>query len=272
MKKEVRTFCFDEELQIEAYRFEKILHPFPNHFHDHYVVGFIREGKRKMSCGNKQYELEPGDITLFNPGQNHACLPVSDLTMNYYGLNINPLVMEKLVEEITGTAYLPSFTQPLISDTELHCHIYHINEMIMEGSEEFEKEELLLCLISLLIEKYSQPFSEEMTECLDEIESACRFIEDNYAAHMTLDDICKAAALSKSTLLRAFTRTKGITPYRYLETIRINRAKELLEQGVSPIDTAIQTGFSDQSHFNRFFRLFIGVTPGVYRDIFEKRG
>ena len=30
--------------------------------------------------------------------------------------------------------------------------------MIMEGSEEFEKEELLLCLISLLIEKYSQPF------------------------------------------------------------------------------------------------------------------
>ena len=163
MKKEVRTFCFDEELQIEAYRFEKILHPFPNHFHDHYVVGFIREGKRKMSCGNKEYELEPGDITLFNPGQNHACLPISDLTMNYYGLNISPLVMEKLVEEITGTAYLPSFTQPLVSDTELHCHIYHINEMIMEGSEEFEKEELLICMISLLIEKYSQPFSEEET-------------------------------------------------------------------------------------------------------------
>ena len=61
-----------------------------------------------MSCGNKEYELEPGDITLFNPGQNHACLPISNLTMNYYGLNISPLVMEKLVEEITGTAYLPS--------------------------------------------------------------------------------------------------------------------------------------------------------------------
>ena len=142
----------------------------------------------------------------------------------------------------------------------------------MEGSEEFEKEELLLCLISLLIERYSQPVCEEERECLDEIASACQFIEGNYALHMTLDDICKAAALSKSTLLRAFTRTKGITPYRYLETIRINRAKELLEQGVSPIDTAVQTGFSDQSHFNRFFRQFIGVTPGVYRDIFEKRG
>lgn len=272
MNKEVRTFCFDEELKIEAYRFEEILQPFPNHFHDHYVVGFIREGRRKMSCANKDYQLGSGDITLFNPGQNHACLPAGDATMNYYGLNISPDIMKKLTEEVTGEAYLPSFLQPKVSDEELHCYIYQINEMIMEGSEEFEKEELLLCLISILIERYSQPFSRCEAENLTEIQRACDFIDENFASHMTLDDICRASALSKSTLLRVFTRVKGITPYRYLETVRINKAKDLLEQGVSPIDAAMQTGFSDQSHFNRFFRLFIGVTPGVYRDIFEKRG
>jgi transcriptional regulator GlxA family with amidase domain len=55
-----------------------------------------------------------------------------------------------------------------------------------------------------------------------------------------------------------------------LENIRINEAKKLLEQGVPPVDAALQTGFSDQSHFTNFFNMFIGLAPGIYRDIFIK--
>ena len=43
MKKETRTVVYDEELRIEAYRFEGIVQPFPNHFHEHYVIGFANE-------------------------------------------------------------------------------------------------------------------------------------------------------------------------------------------------------------------------------------
>ena len=42
---------------------------------------------------------------------------------------------------------------------------------------------------------------------------------------ITLDRLCRCAHLSKSTLLRAFTREKGVTPYRYLEAVRIGEAK-----------------------------------------------
>ncbi|MGO0916449.1 hypothetical protein ACTPEM_25625, partial [Clostridioides difficile] len=41
---------------------------------------------------------------------------------------------------------------------------------------------------------------------------------------------------NKYSLLRNFTKLKGITPYRYLENIRVNKAKKLLEKGVEPID------------------------------------
>ena len=74
--------------------------------------------------------------------------------------------------------------------------------------------------------------------------------------------------MSKSTLLRAFAKSKGVTPYSYLENIRIGKAKKLLEQGVPPIEAALQTGFSDQSHFTNYFNRFIGLAPGIYRDIF----
>lgn len=80
--------------------------------------------------------------------------------------------------------------------------------------------------------------------------------------------------LSKSTLLRAFTKSKGITPYRYLETVRINEAKKLLGQGMAPVEVAVRTGFADQSHFTNYFTSFIGLTPGCYNEIFspKKRG
>ena len=78
--------------------------------------------------------------------------------------------------------------------------------------------------------------------------------------------------MSKSTLLRAFVRSKGVTTYSYLESIRIGKAKKLLKQGVPPVEAALQTGFSDQSHFTNYFNRFIGLSPGMYRDIFKNTG
>ena len=48
-------------------------------------------------------------------------------------------------------------------------------------------------------------------------------------------------------------------------------AKVLLGKGMQPVEAAMQTGFSDQSHFTNYFTRFIGLVPGVYRDIFFDR-
>lgn len=94
-------------------------------------------------------------------------------------------------------------------------------------------------------------------------------MDTQYAEPLTLAQLCNCAGLSKSTLLRAFTQSKGMTPYRYLQTVRIGNAKKLLEQGATLMDAALGTGFYDQSHFSKFFTQFIGLAPGTYRDIFK---
>lgn len=270
MKKEIRTVVYDEELEIEAYRFEGIMKPFPNHFHEYYVIGFVENGQRVLSCKNREYIIDKGSIVLFNPGDNHSCVQNDDGTLDYRGFNISREMMIRLAEEVTGRRELPGFSKNVIYDEEAACYLHSLHEMIMNGIEDFGKEEKLLFLISTLIQKYGQPFEQCISECREEIEKACEFIEQNYRSHICLDQICRYANISKSTLLRAFTKSKGITPYRYLETIRINEAKKLLGQGVQPIDTALRTGFSDQSHFTNYFSSFIGLTPGVYCEIFDK--
>lgn len=271
MKNETRTVVYDDELRIEACRFKNILQPFPNHFHEYYVIGFIEDGERCLSCKNREYIIKKGNIVLFNPGDNHACVQSDNGTLDYRGFNITKEVMLDLTEEAVGKRELPGFTKNVILDEEAACYLYPLHELVMKGSCEFEKEENLLLLLSLLIKRYGQTFESCIPECRQEIERACAFIEEHFAERIYLEQICRHAGLSKSTLLRAFTKSKGITPYGYLENIRIGKAKKLLEAGVPPIEAAMQTGFSDQSHFTNYFSRYIGVAPGLYRDIFLEK-
>ena len=268
MKKETRTVVYDDELRLESYRFEGTQQPFPNHFHEYYVIGFVESGERCLSCKNNEYAIQKGNVLLFNPGDNHACVQNDGGTLDYRGFNISKEVMLDLTEEVTGKRDLPGFSENVIFDEEVICYLHPLHEMVMKGLCDFCKEENLLLLISMLIQRYGQPFENCIPECREEIEKACRFMEQHFAERIYLDQICRYAGLSKSTLLRAFTKSKGVTPYSYLENIRIGEAKKLLEQGFPPIKAALRTGFSDQSHFTNYFNRFIGLSPGVYREIF----
>lgn len=271
MKKETKTAVYDDELRIEAFRFEGITQPFPNHFHEYYVIGFIENGQRVLSCQNQEYTLKKGNILLLNPGDNHACVQSDDGTLDYRGFNISKEVMLDLAKEVTGRRELPVFSKSVIFDEDATCYLSLLHELVMKGSCEFGKEENLLLLISLLIQRYGQPSHRCIPECREEVEKACDFMEEHFADRIYLEQICRYTGLSKSTLLRTFTKSKGVTPYSYLENIRIGKAKKLLEQGVPPIEAAMQTGFSDQSHFTNYFNRFIGLSPGFYRDIFLEK-
>lgn len=52
--------------------------------------------------------------------------------------------------------------------------------------------------------------------------------------------------------------------YKWLIQSRVHKARRLLKQGLRPVDIAIDCGFSDQSHLNRHFKKYLGVTPTQY--------
>ncbi len=262
---------YDDFLRIEAYRFEGIVQPFPSHFHEYYVIGYVEKGTCTLSCNGQCYTVRPGDMLLFHPGDNHACTQLSTEALDYRSLSIPIPVMLDWMEKRAGTRQLPSFSQTVIQNNRASRCLRHLHTQIMTGAGDFSREAQFLRLLSMLIAEYGQPAPLIFPHCPNKIESACRFMEQHYAARLTLDQIRRTVWLSKSALLRAFSKAKGITPYGYLENVRINRAKQLLAQGVSPLDTALQTGFSDQSHLTNYFSRFIGLPPGAYRAVFHPK-
>ncbi|MDP4525710.1 AraC family transcriptional regulator [Bacillus halotolerans] len=271
MQNETRTLHLDPHLKIEAYRFKGIMQKFPNHFHDYYVIGFIEKGQRYLACQNQEYIINPGDLLLFNPRDTHSCEQIDGRTLDYRCINVMPDVMKKAVEEITGAGHLPYFSHHVLFRHELTSSLQELHILISKERQALRKEELFLHLLEELIRRYSDvTFLNSIPEPSDEVKMVCGFLEEHYAENVTLNDLSELTGWSKYHLLRSFTKQKGITPNSYLETIRINQAKKLLEQGVRPIDAAFQTGFSDQSHMTKFFKRQVGLTPKQYMKIFER--
>lgn len=269
MPDEIRTVCFDADLKIEAYRFEGVKQKFPNHFHDYYVIGFIERGKRYLQCREREYVIQPGDILLFNPGDSHTCQQISEEPLDYRCLNIQPEIMKKASADIAGKDCLPTFTENVLFQNDLAASLRELHQRIMQKETDFKKEELYLFLLEQLITEYSDtaPVGNEKEPSL-KLKTICDYIEQNYADTITLDQLSGLTGMNKYHLLHSFTKQKGISPYSYLETVRINHAKKLLEQGEKPADVAFLTGFSDQSHFTNFFKKLIGLTPKQYSMIF----
>lgn len=277
MKGEIRQVSYDRELGLEACFFEGISQPFPPHFHEYYVVGFIESGRRRLSVCGKEFTAEAGDILLFNPRDNHFCRGLDGSTLTYGAFNIKPDVMEKLVSETAGIRKPLRFSENFVRDGDLFLSMKKLHEAVMcpqEHTAVSEKEELFLMTFSRLIEEYSERSENEaraVPEHRAETEKACLYMRENFSEHISLDKLCRLTALSRAALVRMFAKEKGISPYRYLENIRLEAAKRFLEQGETPVEAALKTGFSDQSHFTNFFRSYIGLTPKQYGNIFKTR-
>lgn len=271
MEKPAKTVAADRALQIEAYRFQGLARPFPLHFHPHYVLGLVEQGVRRLTCKGREYALGPGQLFLLNPGDSHACTQCGVEPLDYRSVTVPIETMLDLAEDLAGARRLPVFPAPVIDDPETACQLRVLHGLLFTDSGRFAREEALLLLTAGLLERHSPLPPPACPACRAEVDRACAYMEEHFPERIGLEQLCRHVGLSRSTLLRAFTQARGLTPYRYLETVRVNAAKRLLEQGASPLDAALQTGFSDQSHFTNYFTSFIGVSPGTYRDILRGR-
>ena len=270
---EQRHVYYDHDLKIEAYNLSGIVQKFPNHFHDYYVIGFIEGGRRHLWCKGKEYDTSPGDLILFNPRDNHYCAPIDGENLDYRCVNIPVDVMTQAVKEITGLDYTPRFTCNVVYQSDITDSLNTLYLSILNHAPRFEKEEALFFLLEQVLSEYSVPEREkDAPVSMPQIQALCEYMEEHFAESITLDDLLSMTDFGKSYLLRCFTRQVGVSPYRYLQTVRLSKAKKFLEEGIPPIEAADMAGFSDQSHFTNFFKEFIGLTPKQYQRIFTDTG
>jgi AraC-like DNA-binding protein len=91
------------------------------------------------------------------------------------------------------------------------------------------------------------------------------FMDRDYAEPLDVPAMARAALMSPAHFSRKFRAAYGETPYSYLMTRRIERAKALLRQGKSVTDTSIAVGCTSLGSFSSRFTEIVGETPSQYR-------
>jgi AraC family transcriptional regulator len=92
------------------------------------------------------------------------------------------------------------------------------------------------------------------------------YMRTHMADDIGLSELATLAGCSPQHFKRAFKASSGLPPYRFLLTLRVERARELLlRSNLSLAEVAFATGFSNQSHFTSVFRAQTGMSPGRWR-------
>ena len=81
----------------------------------------------------------------------------------------------------------------------------------------------------------------------------------------SLEQMAKHICISPYHMIRQFKTAVGLTPHQFQIQSRIRKAQKLLKTNKSVTEVALETGFCDQSHFNRYFKKIVGLTPKEYK-------
>jgi AraC family transcriptional regulator len=95
---------------------------------------------------------------------------------------------------------------------------------------------------------------------------AKEYLAGHFSEDVLSADVAAACGLSRDHFVRAFRRTTGVTPRRWLQKYRVEKAKEMLLSSKFAIaEIAVRCGFADQSHLTRVFKVLEGTSPAVWR-------
>ena len=93
----------------------------------------------------------------------------------------------------------------------------------------------------------------------------------NYTRPVTLQALAAFAGLTERSLIRRFKAATGDTPTGYLQVLRIEAARQHLENSRVAVEEVTRlVGYEDVSSFSRLFRKHTGLAPGIYRARFGR--
>ncbi|HEX3633366.1 MAG TPA: GlxA family transcriptional regulator [Casimicrobiaceae bacterium] len=101
----------------------------------------------------------------------------------------------------------------------------------------------------------------------DRVQNALQFARRNLGASLTVEKLAEAACLSPRQFSRVFRDETGLSPAKAIESLRLEAARLMLEQGRLPLETiAAESGFGDRERMRRSFVRTFGQSPQAIRN------
>ncbi|MGE8481270.1 MAG: helix-turn-helix domain-containing protein [Pseudomonas sp.] len=240
---------------------------YARHSHEHFSIGAITAGRSTYIHEQSEFQVSAGTVVLMNPGDVHACNPIDDQPWSYLMLYVETPWLTDLQHQL-GFSQDSAFRRFSIThnrDLELFTGLRNVYEVLIDQQQDVLRKHSAAVEFFTEVQQRLNPIDQPLREPNFKLERAADYIRDNCTHQLKLEDICEAAQLSPSYLIRAFKQHYGMTPHAFLVNRRIQFARDRLRSGRLIADVALEAGFADQAHFQRAFKQHLAATPGQYR-------
>jgi len=242
---------------------------FPRHTHETFAIGVIEMGVQATYYKGSTHIATSGEICLVNPGEVHTGFSPHESGWTYRVFYPDATLLEKVARKVSAHVEpLPHFPSPVIKDPHLSSNILCFLKALEDSDVSLERETLLLSVLAQMVRRYAEARDGKRVGRQKEdgaVKKALEYLDAHFAENVTLSELSDIASLSEFHFLRVFRSTVGLPPHAYLIQRRINYARDLLSQSLPIAQVSLETGFVDQSHFTRWFKKIVGITPGQYR-------
>lgn len=240
---------------------------YSRHSHAHFSIGAITAGRSTYVHEQSSFEVAAGTVVLMNPGDVHACNPIDDQPWSYLMLYVETPWLTDLQHQLGFSAELEfrRFSDTHLDDARLFRDLNALYGVLVDEQQDVLRKQSAAVVFFSELQLRLNPIEQPLREPNFKLERAADFIRQHCTDLLSLDDICAAAELSPSYLIRAFKQHYGMTPHAFVVNQRIQFARECLRRGQLIADVALEAGFADQAHFQRAFKQHLAATPGQYR-------
>lgn len=260
----------------------KDIFDYPVHFHPEYEINFIENGKGlRRIVGDSMEEVGDLELVLVGPNlfhgwEQHQCTRknMHEITIQFHNDLFDRTFLNRKIMKPIKDMFERSSHGILFSEPDVKSVIPRILKVSkLEGIDYFL--ELFSILYDLANSRNQRLLSTttiymESFENSDKLKLLYDFVQENYAAKITLDEVSELMNMSSVSFNRFIKKRTGKTFVEYVNDVRIGYASRwLIEKDLSISEIAFLCGFNSIANFNRVFKKNKGRTPTKYRNDFS---
>lgn len=245
------------------------------HSHPHYEILYISTGTKQLIISNNLLcNLDSDCIMLLKPHILHQTKSLSPNIQQRVLIHIRSDIINEF-QKFASFHVTDCFNMPIL---KLSSYVrkmmnYFLSSLVSLSTDSpdyvAKGKVLLINLLTLLTDAYNEQKNSEISESTkleqDYVAQISEYITNNFEKPITVADIAQKLHFSEIHVNRVFKKVMNTTLHKYLVSIRIIKAKEMLLEDNSSVNlTAERCGFNSPEAFSRAFKQHMGLPPSEY--------
>nr|WP_306290314.1 AraC family transcriptional regulator [Pseudoflavonifractor phocaeensis] len=229
---------------------------------EHYLLHYVTSGKGLVFLDGQSFHVTAGQCFLIQPNQMASYLADRTDPWVYFWVGFSGTSCENILDSIRQSSSIPVF-----NTTHPERSLLYMKQILecknLKSGQEFAISGSFLLFLSTIEGKAQLS---KGTELNDITTLATNYISHNYPYDISVDDVARAACVSRTTLYRAFKESFHMSVQQYLMDVRLSTAAEMLSTTDYSInEIVLSCGFGNYQYFIRLFQSKKKMSPTQYR-------